>query len=183
MKTNFKPQTWFYPLAVAMIGTYDKDGNPNLMNAAWASIYDYNKVLVNMASHKTTDNLKENGYFTLAFATKKTVCESDYVGIVSGNVEKNKIKKCGLTPKKGTINAPYFDEYPLTLELKLESMDDDYHVIGEIVNIIVDDSILTDGKIDPKKLEAISFDPVNNKYLLLSGEGVADAFKCGLKFK
>lgn len=181
---EFKKNTWFYPLAVAIIGTYDKDLNPNAMNAAWASIYDYNTVLLNLSKHKTTENLEANKAFTLAFATKDTLEASDYVGIVSYEKEPNKIKKAGLTPVKApNVNAPLFKEYPLTLECVVRSIDDDYHVIGDIVAIQADEKILTDGNIDPKKLQALSFDPVNHKYLLLSGEVVGDAFKAGLKLK
>lgn len=181
---EFKANTWFYPLAVVIIGTYDEKGNPNAMNAAWASIYDYNTILVNLSQHKTTDNLKVNNEFTLAFATKSTLVASDYVGIVSYEKEPEKVKKAGLTPiKSNNVNAPLFKEYPLTLECKVKSMDSDFHVIAEIVAIQADESILTDGKIDPKKLEAISYDPVNHKYLLLSGEVVGDAFKAGLQLK
>ena len=181
---EFKANTWFYPLAVAIIGTYDKDGNPNAMNAAWASIYDYNTIIVNLAQHKTTDNMKLTNEFTLAFATKSTLVASDYVGIVSYEKEPNKVKKAGLTPvKSNNVNAPIFKEYPLTLECKIKSMDEDFHVIAEIVSIQADESILTDGKIDPKKLEALSYDPINHKYLLLSGEVAGDAFKAGLALK
>ena len=54
--------------------------------------------------------------------------------------------------------------------------------IGNIVNVSIDESVLTDGMLDVKKLQPISFDPINNKYLLLSEEA-GDAFKAGLKLK
>ena len=56
------------------------------------------------------------------------------------------------------------------------------HMVGEIVNVSADDSVLTDGKIDPKKLQPITFDPVNNTYIAL-GETVGNAFKDGMKLK
>lgn len=181
---EFKKNTWFYPLAVAIIGTYDEDNTPNAMNAAWVSIYDYNTVLLNLSEHKTTKNLEKNKALTIAFATKSTIEASDYVGLVSGDKVKDKVYKAGLTPVKApNVNAPLFKEYPLTLECTVRSIDEDYHVICDIVAIQVDESILTNNKIDPKKLEAVSFDPVNNKYLLLSGEVVADAFSIGLNIK
>lgn len=177
---EFKKNTWFYPLAVAIIGTYNEDGTPNAMNAAWVSIYDYNTIILNLAKHKTTLNLIRDKALTIAFATKKTIAQSDYVGIVSGDKVPDKVAKAGLTAVKApNVNAPLFKEYPLTIECTVRSVDDDYHVIADIVAIQADESILTDGKIDPKKLEAVSFDPVNHKYLLLSGEVVADAFKVG----
>ncbi len=181
---EFKKNTWFYPLAVAIIGTYDEYGNPDAMNAAWASIYDYNTVLLNLGMHKTTKNLMANKELTIAFATKNTVMQSDYVGIVSYDKNPNKVCDAGLTPIKApNVNAPMFKEYPLTLECKVRSVDEDYHVICDIISIQANESILTNDKIDPKKLQAISYDPINNKYLLLSGEIVGEAFKEGLKIK
>ncbi len=181
---EFKKNTWFYPLPVTIIGTYDENMNANAMNAAWATIYDYNTVILNLGHHKTTDNLELNKAFTLAFATKDTLEASDYVGLVSFEKEPNKIKNAGLTPMKApNVNAPLFKEYPLTLECKVRSIDEDYHVIGDIVAIQADEKILTDGNVDPKKLNAISFDPINHNYLLLSGEIAGEAFKAGLKYK
>ena len=79
-----------------------------------------------------------------------------------------------------------FEEYPLTLECELVSLDGDMGeggtLIGEIVNVSVDESILTDGKIDIKKLEPICFDTVLMKYNVI-GEEVAVAFRVGLKLK
>ena len=34
MKT-FKPKSWMLPQPVLIIGTYNEDGTPNAMNAAW----------------------------------------------------------------------------------------------------------------------------------------------------
>ena len=77
-----------------MIGTYDENGVPNLMNAAWGTQSDYNEIYISMGTHKTTDNLAKNPYFTVAFATKDTVVESDYFGIETGR-KVNKIEKAG----------------------------------------------------------------------------------------
>lgn len=182
MRKNLGKKTWMFPLPVLILGTYDKMGVANAMNAAWGGIYDYNKVIISLSEHKTTDNLEVKKAFTLSFATKSTVVESDYVGIVSGKVVKDKIKKAGLHPFKAEhVDAPLFEEYPLSLECTVESFEDGI-LIGNIVNVSADDSILTDGNVDTDKLEAIAFDPANNKYLLVKGE-VAEAFKAGLDLK
>ena len=69
----------------------------------------------------------------------------------------------------------------MALECKVKSFEKGI-LIGEIVNINADESILTDGRIDPAKLKPICYDPVNNDYLVL-GEKVGNAFKDGLKLK
>jgi flavin reductase (DIM6/NTAB) family NADH-FMN oxidoreductase RutF len=183
MRKNFGVKTWIYPQPVLMLGTYDEKGMPNLMNAAWGGIYDYDKVEVNLASHKTTDNLLKTKAFTLSIATKSTVKESDYFGIVSGNKTYNKVEKAGFHHFKSEfVNAPLFKEYPLSIECEMISLGEDGRLVGKIINVSVDESILTNDKIDPKKLEAISFDPCHNTYLLVS-EIVGHAFKDGLGIK
>lgn len=32
---SFKPKAWMLPQPVLIVGTYDADGTPNAMNAAW----------------------------------------------------------------------------------------------------------------------------------------------------
>ena len=187
MRKNFGPQTWLFPLPVLIIGTYDENEIPNAMNAAWGGIYDYNQIMICLSAHKTTTNIKKNKTFTVSFATVETMTASDYVGIVSQNKEPKKIEKAGLTPKKAEkINAPLFAEYPLTLECELIEIinqgEGGGNVIAKIVNVSADESVLTNGVIDYKKLHLITYEPVTHKYVAL-GEQVGQAFKEGLKIK
>ena len=187
MRKDFGPQTWMYPMPVLIIGTYDENGNPNAMNAAWGGIFDYNQIMICLSSHKTTENIRKNKAFTISFATVETVTASDYVGIVSLNQEPNKMAKSGLIFQKAkNVNAPIFTNYPLTLECELVDVFNEGegggNFVGKIVNVSADESVLTDGKIDYKKLHIITFDPVGAKYVAL-GEEAALAFREGLKLK
>ena len=187
MRKDFGSQTWMFPMPVLIIGTYDENGNPNAMNAAWGGIFDYNQIMICLSAHKTTDNIRKNKAFTIAFATAETVTESDYVGIVSQNKEPNKIAKAGLKAEKSKfVNAPIFTNYPLVLECELvEVMNEGEgggNFVGKIVNVSADESILSDDKVDPKKLHALTFDPIRAKYVAL-GDDVALAFREGLKLK
>lgn len=187
MRKDLGAKTLLYPMPVLIIGTYDQNGEADAMNAAWGGIYDYNQVTVSLAGHVTTDNIRKNKAFTISFATKDTVVASDYVGLVSKARENRKLEKAGLHPfKSNKVNAPLFEEYPLTIECKLISLDGNMGeggtLVGEIVNVSVDEKILTNDKIDVKKLAPITFDAANNKYIVL-GEEIADAFKVGLKLK
>lgn len=49
------------------------------------------------------------------------------------------------------------------------------------MNILVDEDILTDGKIDVKKLQAITFDPAGGKYIAL-GDAVGNVYRQGRKY-
>ena len=187
MRKDFGPQTWLFPMPVLIIGTYDKDQNPNAMNAAWGGIYDYNQIMICLSSHKTTDNIKLKKAFTVSFATVETMVASDYVGLVSQNKEKDKIAKSGLKYEKAPhVDAPLFTDYPLTLECEVVEIINEGqgggNIIGKIVNVSASESVLTNGKIDIKKIHFISFDPVTMKYVKL-GEEVGQAFKEGLKLK
>lgn len=172
----------FLPLPVLMIGTYDKDGRANVMNAAWGGIYDYGKIYISLSKHKTTENLELKKAFTIGFATKKTEEISDYFGIVSGNKEDKITKTKVHVTKSKFVDAPIIEEYPLTLECTVDSFEDGI-LIGNIVNCSVDEEYLDEqGNINVDKMEIITYDMVSNTYRVL-GEVVGNAFKDGLKLK
>lgn len=163
-RVNFGAKPNMYPLPVLIIATYDKDGNPDAMNAAWGVVTDFNEISISMGDHKTTDNLAATGAFTVSMATEDTVVGCDYVGIESGRKVPDKFARAGFHATKSEfVNAPLIDELPMALECKVKSFDNGI-LVGEIVNVCADESVLTDGKIDPKKLKPIAFDPVNNTY-------------------
>lgn len=180
-RVDFGKKPWIYPEPVLILGTYDENGVPNAMNAAWGGMYDTNEVFVCLSDHKTTENLAKKGAFTLSFATKKTVVAADYVGVISGKKVPNKVEKAGWHAIKSQhVDAPLFEELPIAIECKVKSFDG--ILVGEIVNVSVDESVITDGKPDIKKLEAICFDPFGNNYVL-ANEIVGKAFSDGFKLK
>ena len=185
MRENFGSKPWFYPLPVLIIGTYDENGKADAMNAAWGGLYDANMVELCLSEgHKTTQNIKAKGAFTINFADAGHVAACDYVGMVSANNVSDKMEKAGFTTEKSAfVDAPIICELPMALEFKLVKVTEDGNIIGEIVNVNADKSILgEDGMIDASKLRAISFDPVHNDYLAL-GEKVGNAFSDGSALK
>jgi flavin reductase (DIM6/NTAB) family NADH-FMN oxidoreductase RutF len=185
MRKNFGPQTWIYPMPVLIIGTYDENGNPNAMNAAWGGIHDTNQIGICLdKSHKTTANIAKRKAFTVSMADAAHVKECDYLGIVSGNKAPDIIKKAGFTVSKSEfVDAPVINELPMVLECELVTMsENDDYIVGNIVNVSADDSVLTDGKIDAAKLRPICYDPVSHNYNVL-GEVVGKAFSDGKVIK
>ena len=179
---NLGAKPFLYPMPVLIVGTYDENGVPNAMNAAWGCITDMNEITISMSPHKTTENLAVTGAFTVSIATESTVVPCDYVGVESASKVPDKFAKAGFhATKSDFVNAPLIDELPMALECKVKTYEDEI-LVGEIVNIIADDSILTDGKIDPKKLNPITYDPVNHNYLTL-GRVAGKAFCDGKKLK
>lgn len=176
------------PQPVLIIGTYDKNGKPNAMNAAWGGQWDANEIMISMGAHATTVNLNRNGDFTVAFATRQTMVASDFVGIVSAKNDPDKITKTGWKSVKAeNMDAPVFTDFPMTLECRIKEKIDEsesgYYIVAEIVNILVDESFVADdGKPDVEKMQLITYDPVHHGYIVL-GERVGNAFADGKLLK
>jgi len=185
---NFKPKAWVLPQPVLIIGTYNADGTPNAMNAAWGGHWDYEEIFISLGSHATTDNLNRCGEFTVAFATEETLVASDYVGLVSARKQADKVERTGWKSTKGEhVNAPVFDCFPMTMECrvkeKIHESATGYYLVAEIVNIVCDEKYLgDDGKPQIEKMDLITFDPIHNGYIVL-GRRIGNAFHDGLQLK
>ena len=185
---SFGQKAWMLPQPVLIIGTYDNEGNPNAMNAAWGGQWDAKEIMISMGAHATTENLNRYGEFTVAFATRNTMIASDYVGIVSAKNDPQKMQKAGWNVTKAEhINAPVFTNFPMTLECriieKIGESPEGYNIVAEIVNVLVDENYLgEDGKPDVEKMQLITFDPVHLGYIEL-GKRVGNAFADGRAMK
>lgn len=169
------------PQPCVMVATWDKDHTPDVMMAAWAGQYDNKQIVISMSRHKTTDNIELTGAFTVSFADIRTVAESDYFGLVSGHKVPDKVARVGFTATPSpNVDAPIINEYPLTLECKVVSWQDGI-LIGEVVNMSADESILMDGKVDLEKLQPIVFDAASVTYRAI-GDVVGQAWGSGKKF-
>jgi flavin reductase (DIM6/NTAB) family NADH-FMN oxidoreductase RutF len=185
MRKNFGSKSWLYPMPVLIIAAYDEEGVPNAMNAAWGGMFTDEHIGICISQgHKTTKNILATRAFTVSMATAEQVVACDYVGIVSGNRERDKVAKAGFTTERSeVVNAPIIKELPMTLECEMVSYDEEScHLVGRIVNVSADESILTDGKIDYAKLRPITYDPVNHHYVEL-GAKAGNAFSDGKKLK
>ena len=186
MRKSFGAKPVCYPMPVYIIGTYGADGTPNAMNAAWGGISEEQEISICVdSSHKTAENILLRKAFTVSMATAKTLAACDYVGIVSGNKVPDKFAKAGFhATKSGFVDAPLIDELPMTLECELISYDpESCRLAGRIVNVSVDESVLDEnGKVDVQKLQPITYDPMNHKYLV-PGEAVGRAFQDGMALK
>ncbi len=186
MRKNFGAKPYTYPQPVLIIASYDENGTPDAMNAAWGGISDDTQISMCLsAGHKTVKNILKRKAFTVSMADAAHVAACDYVGIVSANDVPDKLEKAGFhTTRSEFVDAPLIDELPMALECRLVSYDEEScRMVGEIVNVSAEESVLDEnGKIDPEKLQPITFDPVNNAYLKL-GEKVGNAFRDGLALK
>ncbi len=187
MKKSLGVKGALYPMPVLVIGTYNDDGTPDAMTMAWGGMCDYDKVALNLdEAHLTASNVAKRMAFTLAVADCAHIAEADYVGTVSGNDVPDKVAQCGLHAVKSEhVDAPVFEEFPVTLEckvLEIQSGIAGFRVIGEIVNTLADEScIADDGEIDLVKADGAIFETSHRAYYR-TGEKLGGAWELGQRF-
>ena len=187
MKKDLGVHPFLFPMPVLMIATYGDNDKVDVMNMAWGGICDDNKVALNITeSHKTSENIKKRGAFTISVADVEHLEESDFFGTASGNKMEDKFERTNMHAVKSTrVDAPIIEEYPITLECKVAKIQNDelgFRVIGEIVNVLADEKVLDEkGKVEPTKLNAFVFDQFQNGYYKI-GEKVGQAWNSGMKF-
>lgn len=189
MKKSLGAKTIVYPTPVFIVGTYDKEGRPNVMCAAWAGICCSRPPCMAVSLREATytyGNVVAQEAFTISLPSEDYVKEADYFGMVSGRDE-DKFKSTGLTPvKSDLVNAPYVEEFPFIVECKLlHTFKLGLHTqfVGEILDVKVDESVLgEDGLPDLKKLKPILFAPENRAYHGIGGY-LGKAFSVGREVK
>lgn len=186
MRKDFGAKPYTYPQPVYIIATYDENGTPDAMNAAWGGISDDREIsLCLSAGHKTVKNLLQRKAFTVSMADAAHMTSCDYVGVVSGNDTPDKFQKAGFHAlKSANVDAPLIEELAVAVECRLISYDSTTcRLVGEIVNVSVDERVLDEnGKVDVAKAAPIIFDPFNNSYHKI-GEKAGDAFSAGFALK
>ena len=185
MKKNLGVQAAVFPMPVLMVAAYGENEKVNVMNAAWGMMCSGDKIALFIdEGHKTTKNIQTKGAFTVSFADAAHIIPADYVGMASANNEPKKMEKSGFhTTRSAVVDAPLIDELPVALECKFWKVNEDGNIIGQIVNVSIDESVLdSEGKLDMSKFQPISFEPANNGYHVL-GERMGNAFRDGGKLK
>ena len=187
MKQPIKTTEAIFPMPVLLVATYNEDGTVDVMNAAWGTMLDRERVALNLTeTHRTVENIKRRKGFVVHIADAAHVTEADWFGVVSAKTEKDKFAKSGLTAVKSTlVDAPVINELPIAIEcefIEYQSDDTGLGVIGRVLQTSVEADKMTDGKLDIEKLGTIAFDPYTHGYYKVAGR-VGEAFKDGLKLK
>ncbi|MCD8307849.1 MAG: flavin reductase family protein [Clostridia bacterium] len=187
MRKDLETKDGIFPMPVLMIATYNEDGSVDVMNAAWGTMLDTGLVLLNISeSHRTTQNILARRAFTVSIPDAKHATEADWFGVVSANGTPDKFERSGLTAVPSSrVDAPVIAEFPLCMECEFVTfLDEEYAagVVGKVVNVSADESVMTDGKVDIDKAEAIAYDPYTHGYYKVSGRA-GNAFRDGYKLK
>lgn len=183
-RKDFGARPYLFPQPVLIIGTYNEDGTPNAMNAAWGGIVGADEILIDLSQHQTTDNIVRSKAFTVSMGTVEYLKACDYVGLVSGKKEPEKVKKAGFTVTKSKhVNAPLINELPVTLECSLEEIIGGSKYLGKIVNVSVDESVLgSDGDVTLDLFHPITYETVHHTYYSL-GKKEGSAFHDGTELQ
>lgn len=187
MRKQLQITEGIFPMPVLMIATYNEDGSVNVMNAAWGTMQARDMVALNLTeTHKTVKNIKARGAFTVSIADAAHVVEADYFGVESGNHAADKFERSGLTAAKSeVVDAPVIQEFPLCLECRfVEYQSNPYGcgVIGKVVRITADESVMEGDQLNMSLVNAIAFDPYTHGYYKVT-ERAGEAFKDGLALK
>ena len=186
MKRELGVKPFLFPMPVLMVATYGDGDVVDVMNMAWGSICARNMVSLKInEKHKTSENLRKRGAFTLSIADLPHMEAADFFGIASGNRMPDKFARSGLTAVRSEkVDAPVIQEFPLTLECRVveDKMElYGHHILGEIVGVLADEDVLDEaGNVDAKKLNALVYDQMQGSYYTI-GEKVGKAWSAGVR--
>ncbi len=159
VKKSLGAKTILLPTPVWVIGSYDKEGKPNVMTSAWVGICCSKPPCVMTSLRRATytfGNIMERKAFTVNIPSESFAKETAYFGSVSGR-DVDKFSITGLTPiRSDLVDAPYIEEFPLVVECKLlRTIELGLHTmfIGEIMDVKANESIL--GEIDSPDIEKL----------------------------
>ena len=188
MKQSLGAKTLIYPTPVLVVGSYDADGEPNVMTAAWGGIACSKPPCVSVslrAATATHGNIVARKAFTISLPNGAQVAAADYFGLVSGR-KVDKFAATGLTPARSElVDAPYVAEFPLVVECEVTEVHElglHTQFIGEVKDVKIDEACLDDdGHIDVGKLDPLAFAPDTGAYFVL-GALAGRAYSVGKTF-
>lgn len=157
-------QSYLYPQPAMVIGSYDKEGKPNMMTAAWIGICNSDPLSIAFSLRPATysyDNVTETKSFTVNVPSAQLAKYVTYAGQFSGR-DVDKFKETGLTPVKGEfVNAPYIKEFPIVIECEVTAIHElgsHRQFIGKVIDVKVDEAILdAKGNVDVNLLNPIIY--------------------------
>lgn len=152
------------PRPIGWIGTIAPDGTHNLAPYSFFNAIGDSPKMVMFASDgkkHSLSNIEASGEFTASLASRN-LAEKVNVSSVDAPVDEDEFVYSGLTAKMGRlVNAPYVGEAFAALECKLidiiqpnalDGTPSGYiMVIGQVMGIHIDPTILRDGRIDMAK--------------------------------
>ncbi len=184
-KRTIEKNLFCLPWTQTILGTV-RNGRPNFMALDWVTRVNFNPPLLGICvnkNHASAEAIKKNGEFSVNVPTVDMVEVTDCTGLVSGrNADKSRLFEV----VAGTLaHAPMIASCPVNIECRLiqtlEFATNNFF-IAEIVNIHVEESVLTDGKPDMSKVRPFLLTMPDNTYWSV-GEPVGKAWQAGLAMR
>ena len=183
-KRSLGAQPFLYPEPALLVATYNNDGKPNVMTAAWGGICCSDPVSLMVAvrpERLTYDAILQRKAFTVGIPSENMLAAADFAGIVSGR-RHDKFSMAGLTAERAEkVDAPYIAECPVILECSLShTVDVGSHAlfIGEILDVKANEDCLTEGYPDITKVAPLIYDAGARSYFGV-GRRLGQAFSVG----
>jgi Conserved protein/domain typically associated with flavoprotein oxygenases, DIM6/NTAB family len=170
------------PFPTVLAGA-DVNGKPNYTTIGACGVVCQDPVLyISLkGSHYSTAGVKENGFFSVNIPSSNLLQQTDYCGLVSGrNADKSAVFS-SFYDELG--KAPMIRECPLNFLCKVIQtipVFDFEMFLGQIVAVYADESCLSGGQPDAKKMDPII--GVGGAYLDL-GQVIGAVFKAGAGYK
>ncbi len=185
MKRSLGAKTIGFPTPLFLVGTYDEQGAPNIMAAAWGGICCSDPPRLAVSLREATYShgcIRAREAFTVSIASADQVTQADYAGIASGR-KVDKFHTTGFTPARSALaDAPYVEQCPVVIECKLvHTLNLGLHTqfVGEILDVKANEDVVDErGGIDMTKAAPFVFIPGSRAYYGL-GTRLGDAFSVG----
>ncbi len=182
MKKSLGIGIYAVPSPVWVVGTYDADGKPNLMTAAWGGICNSRPPCIYVSLRAATyshGNIMRRRAYTVSIPSEKHIREADWIGVASGR-DYDKFVEAKLTAARSTlVDAPYVEEFPIVIECRVKEVFElglHTQFVGEIMDVKAnEDTLSADGRIDIEKVKPIIFSAGSGKYYAV-GKKLRDAF-------
>ncbi|MDR3331812.1 MAG: flavin reductase family protein [Synergistaceae bacterium] len=184
-KKNIGASVALCPTPLALCGTYDAGGKPNLATLAWVGVCCSTPPAVQISLQRpryTYEAILDKREFTVNIPSEKQAKAADFCGLVSGR-SVDKFASAGLTQRRGEfVNAPVVNEFPICMECRvINVLELGSHVlfVGEILaSWVSEDCLGSGGNADPSLVAPLLYSPIGHSYYGM-GSRVGGAFDIG----
>ncbi|MDE6360472.1 MAG: flavin reductase family protein [Muribaculaceae bacterium] len=147
-KRSWKPGTMIYPLPAVLVTCGASIEESNMLTVAWVGTVNTDPAMCYISVRPERHSyglIKEQMEFTINLTTADVARQTDWAGVRSGK-EYDKWKETGFTPAPGvTVNCPYIDESPLSIECKVTSilpLGSHHMFLAKVTNVLADERFI-----------------------------------------
>lgn len=155
--------TVLYPLPAVLVTCGDITGEKNAITLAWVGTASSEPPCIAIGVRPTRYSyglIQRYGDFVVNLPRADQVHILEYCGTVSGRTE-DKFAKAGITPVRSeNVRSPMVGEFPVNIECKVKTripLGSHDLFVGEVLAVHADPEVLTEGSIDPEKMDPVAY--------------------------